>query len=118
MNDKIAWGECWHDTLLERITIDYDNIVVEIEVNEKITKLICYNFIGFDYLGQWDENVIKCITLSEDDEMIFVAKERIKYNNSLGGGVKIFETQWKCVCIELIDGVVIHIICEKVDYNN
>ncbi len=114
MNNNISWGECWHDTSLERIVIDYNDIVVEIDIEEKTTKLICCNFIGIEYLGQWDENIIKSITISEDNALIYNTKKKIKFFNNDGGGVKKYDTDWKCVSIELIDGVIISIVCEKV----
>ena len=114
MRENIMWGECWHDSSLDRITIDYDNIVVEMEVDDKVVRLICCNYIGIEYLGQWDENIIRKISLSNDSELILLAKNKIKSPNINGGGIKKYDFNWKCMNIELIDGVIIQIICENV----
>ena len=35
MKNLIPLGECWHDSTLERIIIEYDTISVEIETDKK-----------------------------------------------------------------------------------
>lgn len=111
-----AWGECWHDSSLGNITISYDEAIVTIERNNKIISLNCPNFLGIKYLGQWDENIIKSITISEDNQIINQAKDEIRRNNNLSvrGESRDLNSQWKCLCIELLDSVVIQIICKDV----
>ena len=116
MKNDISTGECWHDCSLEEISIEYDCIIITIEKNNSIIKLKCYNFIGIEYLGQWDENIIKQIIISYDNEMITRAKKNIKYKDIKGGGTKEYNSEWKCLIIELIDNINIYIVCKDVTY--
>ncbi len=121
MNKSISWGDCWHDATLERIIIEYNDIIIEIEREEIITKLRCSNFLGIKYLGQWDENVINRIYSTYDYDIIQEAKKNVAQHNdtkNLGGGVRNFDTEWICVNLELIDGVVIQIVCDNIEYQS
>ena len=113
----MVFGEVWHDYSIEKITIDYDNIVLDLELDDIFKSVVFENFIAMEYIGQWDENIIKSIVVVDDCEFIDKALDNIKNNNStrLKGAVKKdFNTQWKCVVVELIDGVKIRILCDNV----
>lgn len=76
---------------------------------------MCCDFIGIEYLGQWDENVIGNISVEENTSLTKTTLEKIKKNNNIGlkgGGTREYNTPWLDVCIELIDGLCIHIICK------
>ena len=112
INDRV-----WSDYLLENICIDYENIILEVSFNEENVRLICCNFIGIQYLGQWDENVIKKITVYVDDEFCQINREFVKKNNFVeiaGGGIREFDKEWLHIVVELLDAVCIHIVCTDV----
>ncbi|MBE6814057.1 MAG: hypothetical protein E7522_01265 [Ruminococcaceae bacterium] len=111
------FGEVWHDYSLEKITIDYDNIVLDLELDNILKSIVLENFIAIEYIGQWDENIIKSISLVDDCEFIEKTLNKIKNNNDSylkGAGKKDVNAQWKCVVIELIDGVRIRIVCDNI----
>ena len=66
----MVFGEVWHDYSLEKITIDYDNIVLDLELDNIFKSIVFENFIAIEYIGQWDENIIKSIFLVDDCEFI------------------------------------------------
>ena len=110
-------GDYWHDSSLENIVIGYNDITIKIEREDKTILLKCANFIGIEYLGQWDENIIKRIYVDDNCDIIEKAKKSIAVNNNieyLGGGVRKFHSKWICLKIELIDGVVIKIVCDDI----
>ncbi len=111
------FGEVWHDYSLEKITIDYDNIVLDLELDNILKSIVFENFIAIEYIGQWDENIIKSITVVDDCEFVKKALDNIKNNNDIhlkGAGKKDVNVQWKCVVIELIDGVKIRVVCDTI----
>ena len=112
----MVFGEVWHDCSLEKITIDYDNIVLELELDNVLKSIVFENFIAIEYIGQWDENIIKSISLVGDCEFIETTLNKINNNNTplKGAGKKDLNAQWKCVVIELIDGVKIRIVCDTI----
>ena len=113
----MIFGEAWHDYSLEKITIDYDNIVLDLELDNIFKSIVFENFIAIEYIGQWDENIIKSISLVDDCAFIEKTLNKIKNNNdtlSRGAGKKDINAQWKCVVIELIDGVKIRVVCDNI----
>ena len=118
MKNLIPLGECWHDSTLERIIIEYDTISVEIETDKKPWRLNCHNFIGIEYLGQRDENVIKRIDISEQNEIISKVASMVSEDNCKGEGINQIDMKWKWLGIELLDGVIISIVCESINLDN
>lgn len=80
----------WNDFLLDKILIDYSNIYVHmLTPKDSLLQIQCCNFIGINYIGQWDENIIKDIHISRDSCLIDNALKKIGKNNSInhkGGG--------------------------------
>lgn len=108
----------WNDFLLDKILIDYSNIYVHmLTPKDSLLQIQCCNFIGINYIGQWDENIIKDIHISRDSCLIDNALKKIGKNNSInhkGGGTREYNACWYDVSIELIDKICIHIICQTV----
>ena len=106
----------WSDCLLESITVDYDKALVKISYDDNIIDIICVNFISIQYLGQWDESVIKAIKVYEEDGFCQDCKEIVKKFNPItlsGGGVKKIDDIWYHIEIELLDGVKASLICTE-----
>ena len=115
---NFEFGECWHDSYLENITIEDTDITVKIATDDKTVLLKCKHFLGIEYIGQWDESVIKGIYIKEDCDIITKAKDEIAAHNNIeiiGEGVRKHDSKWICIEIELIDGIVIKIICEYME---
>lgn len=105
------------DYSLADIIIDYNNVVINIKDDDAF-EIICKNFIGLDYIGQWDENIISDIEIYDSDIFIDQSKEVIAQNNDTeykGGGVKVYNANWKCLHLKLIDGVIIKIACQEIE---
>lgn len=117
MTFNSKYGNIWHDSSLNKITIEYNEIVMEVETDICIKKLVFKNYIAFEYIGQWDENIIKSIYERRDDILIEKALDKVKACNKLkymGGGVRDINADWKCITIQLIDDTCIRIVCEDI----
>ena len=104
------------DYSLMNIIIDYNDVVVNIK-DDDIFEIKCKNFIGLNYIGQWDENIIADIEIYDSDICIDQSKEVIVHNNDIkyrGGGLKDFNANWKCLHLKLIDGIIIKIACQEI----
>ena len=106
----------WHDSSLERIVIEYNDITVELETDACLRKIVFKNYIAFDYIGQWDENIVEAIYEEKNNDLIKGALSKIDACNNTkwkGGGVRDRNADWVCVLIKLIDGVCIRIVCDS-----
>lgn len=107
----------WHDSSLDKITIEYNEIVMEVETDMCIKKIVFKNYIAFEYIGQWDENIIKSIHERRDDMLVGKALEKVRACNKIeykGGGVRDINSDWRCITIQLIDNTCIKIVCDDV----
>ncbi len=112
--NQSSWFEC----SLHNIEIDFDKIVVVISFNEKISKEICCNdFIGFSYIGHWDESIIESIKADTKGNLIDESLQVVKNLNGEdpipGGGDKRITDNWYQLNIKLIDGVIIRLACKS-----
>lgn len=106
------------DSSLERIVIEYNDITVELETDASLRKIVFKNYIAFDYIGQWDENIVEDIYEEKNNDLIKGALRKIDACNNTkwkGGGVRDRNADWVCVVIKLIDGICIRIVCESAD---
>ena len=107
----------WHDSSIEKIVIEYNEITVELDTYIGVKKIRFINYISFDYIGQWDENIIECIYEEGDNDVIKNALNKVNKNNNTkykGGGTRDINSNWKCIIIKLIDDVCIRIVCNDV----
>lgn len=112
-------GDIWHDSSLDQILIEYNDIIMDLETDVGIKKFVFKNYIAFDYIGQWDENIVKAIYVENDNDFIKCALEKVNscnVINSKGGGTRDINSDWKCIVIQLIDNVCIRIVCSDVVY--
>lgn len=119
MLDEIYNGDVWHDSSIEKIVIAYNDIVVELETDTNIKKIILENYIAIEYVGQWDENIVESIYEEQNSDLIQRALSKVNlYNNTTfkGGGTRVISSDWKCIVIKLIDGVCIRVVCNNVIY--
>lgn len=114
-------GCSWADWSLNRFEIDYEKILIEVSEDElNVTVIIrCKDYIGFNFVGHWDESVIQEITVERKgiliDESLQIVKKLYGENPQLGGGVKKIDNEWYQVNIKLIDGNTIKIACKSVE---
>lgn len=107
----------WHDSSIEEIIVKYNDIIVELETDVGMQRIIFNNYIALDYIGQWDENIVDAIYEEKNSDIIGYALEKISTCNNTkckGGGKRDINSAWTCVVIELIDGVCIRIVCDNV----
>lgn len=109
----------WHDSSIEKIVIEYNDIILELETDVGTKKIIFNNYIAIDYIGQWDENIVDAIYEEYDNDIIKSALQKVNACNDTkhkGGGTRDINSNWKCIVIMLIDKVCIRIVCNNVIY--
>ena len=106
----------WHDSSIEKIVIEYNDIIVKLETDAGMRRIVFKNYIAFDYIGQWDENIVEAIYEEKNNDIVERALDKINACNNTkirGGGRRDINAQWVCVVIKLIDGVCIRIVCDS-----
>jgi hypothetical protein len=105
------------DWSLDKIIID-DVITIYLS-EERGHKVIisCYNFIGFSFVGHWDESIIEYIKVEPEGDLINNSLLKIKslYGDSPlpAGENKRIDGIWYQLSIKLIDGNIIKVACEN-----
>ncbi|WLD94480.1 hypothetical protein [Alkalihalobacillus sp. AL-G] len=118
---KLINGNSWADCSLVKLAIEYDKIevIVTSDENNNEVKIICKDYIGFSYVGHWDESVIKDINVETKGSLIEASIQTIKQHYGEkplpGGGTKNIIDKWYQLNIELIDGNKIKIACKEIE---
>jgi hypothetical protein len=61
----------WPDAELETVSVDYDGVRLELlESNGRKRTFSCMGYIGYEFVGFWDEVVIETATYRSDDEFL------------------------------------------------
>lgn len=118
MELDIIRNNIWCDSSIDKVIIEYNDILVELDTDAGIKTLIFKNYIAIDYIGQWDENIVDCIYVENDNDIIEQSLTKVNMYNDItrmGGGTRDINTNWKCIVIRLIDGVCIRIVCNEID---
>ena len=105
------------DWRLKRITIA-DAITILLSESRGYTATItCYNFIGFSFVGNWDECVIDFIEIEKGGDFVENSLCEVKRLNGESplpaGESKKIDNAWYQLNIKLIDGNVIKIACDS-----
>lgn len=122
----------WADWSFDSCQIDYKDILIELtfntemyynsdgSINDKFeisSTISCNNFIGFFYVGKWDENIIESIKIEAEGDLLSESLKKVRelYGPSppLGGGIKDINKPWYQLNIKLIDGIIIKVVCES-----
>lgn len=116
--DKIN-RDCWHDWSLNKFEINYDRVIISLLDDIEATLTIsCSDYIGFSFVGHWDESVIEEIKVETYgnliDESLHVVKMLYSKNPLPGGGIKKIDDIWYQVNIKLIDGNIIKVACKNI----
>lgn len=102
-------GVNWHDSYLDKISIEFDKCLIELtDYNDKYRIIMCHKFGSINYIGQYDENVIKNMRIVTDSKFIEETRRVIKENNS-----NYIDRDLRQLEIELIDGVKIRIVANN-----
>ena len=108
-----------NDWIFGEVHMDYEKITITISNKPARLKIECKNFIGFQWLGQWDENVIENISIMDAGSVIDECKKRVLqlYSRAptLGNGSKRLQDNWCQLNIKLIDGVLLIIVYREID---
>jgi hypothetical protein len=113
-------GSGWADWSFSKLEIDYDKVEVSVlSDSENRVKICCRNYIGFSFMGHWDESIIGDIRVETYgnviDESLQVVKKLYGESPLLGGGVKRIDDVWYQVNIKLIDGNTVKIACRNIE---
>lgn len=108
-------SDAWHDFSMDKITIDYDNIIVNLsDEGEVIIK--CCEYIFFSSVSHWDENILKAISIDENAPIIKKTLGTIKQRygeDYMGGGTKKISDQYCCIRFEFLDDNIFEVICKS-----
>lgn len=123
------------DWSFEDFSIDYERVSIRISYNagsnnsdhesnkhneDQYALIHCNNFIGFSFVGHWDENIIECMKIESAGDLIDNSLQEIRRLYGAlplpGGGVKNLESVWYQLNIKLIDGNMIKIVCESFEF--
>lgn len=71
----------WFDSELMMVTILFDRIEFKIKsgVNERIQTIQCYDYIGYENIGHWDEAIIERVSVIKKSNFIELNMEKILY---------------------------------------
>lgn len=109
----------WHDWLLDKFEINYDRVMITLlnDIESTLT-ISCSDYIGFSFVGHWDESVIEEIKVQTYgnliDESLHVVKMLYSKKPLSGGGIKKIDDIWYQVNIKLIDGNIIKVACKNI----
>jgi hypothetical protein len=127
----------WADWSLDDFKANYEKIIVKVSYNagnyysseetinetnaNTLITIHCNNYIGFSFIGHWDENIIEHIRIEPDGDLVVNSSHEIKRNYgeppipSLGGGIKKIDGPWYQLNIKLIDGNSLKVACGSFD---
>jgi len=110
----------WADWTLDNIQIDYEKIVISMSnYSSNVSKFYLKDYIGFCYVGHWDESVIEDINIHTKGDLVEASLGAVKklYGEKPlpGGGVKLLEDDWLQFNINLIDGNVLKFSCKNIE---
>lgn len=121
---EILNGGGWADWSLTKLEIDYEKVevVVSSDNGKNNVKIRCKDYIGFSFIGHWDESIIEDIKVetfgSLIDESLQVVRSLYGESPLPGGGVKKIDDIWYQVNIKLIDGNIIKVVCNSIEVLN
>ena len=109
------YPESWHDFGIDKIIIDYEDVLVFLDIEAKVI-IKCSEYIYFSSFAHWDENVLKAISIDENAPIINNTLNTIteRYGkNILGGGTKKLSDKYYCIRFEFIDDNIFEIVCKS-----
>ncbi len=114
--------QSWRDWVLEKVLFDDNTEDINIVLSNEIEKNVlfrCKGYIGFSYLGHWDEGVIESILITNNGEILEQSKKIIANNRSDGFASSNdelrFNGEWLQMDIKLIDGAIVKIAFREIE---
>lgn len=110
----------WQDISCDELIITPDNIKIELS-NDEVEKsytLICINYIGFESIGHWDENILSDISVINNTPLIKNCLDCIRGNYSftnIPGNPRKFDDEWYEVRLSFIDNSYLSIVCNNIE---
>ena len=109
----------WADSDIDKLEIDFDTVRIDISLDTGFGDTVsihCKDYIGFSFVGHWDESVVESIRIDESgtliDESLHAVKQLYGENPLAGGGVKNIDDCWYQLNIKLIDGNIFRVACK------
>ena len=107
----------WSDCSIYKLEIDYETIIISISLStDNILKLHCKDYIGYSFIGHWDESIIEKVIIDDSGTLINESLQEVKkrYGETplLGGGTKKIDDNWYQLNIKLIDGNTLKVVCK------
>jgi len=105
------------DWAIKNISVSDAITIVLSEYRGHRATISCYNFIGFSFVGYWDEIIIDFIKIEQGGDLVENSLFEIKklYGSSPlpAGESKKMENKWYQLNIKLIDGNVVKVACDR-----
>lgn len=105
----------WPDSLLEKVTVDYETVRVQVRESTGTTKVVLASgYVGYALVGFWDEGVIEKVEILDDHPSIARCVEsitkRLGANWSDTGSPDRNTRRWRAMLVYLSDGAVLEIV--------
>ena len=106
----------WADWSFDNLNVNYEDLTVTLSygpcnyfnpdgsINNNCSDaymiIHCNNYIGFSFIGHWDENIIESIRIESEGDLITNSLKEINQFNGdppiplLGGGTKKIDSTW------------------------
>ena len=107
------------DYCIESIIIRDNDIFIYISREDVKAVIICNRYIGIEYLGNWEDVIIKYAVIRSNGELVHKSLDTIKekYNTKYLTNPKYnldwIKTEWRLLEIVFTDGMKIEIACKE-----
>ena len=103
----------------EKIVIELEKYTVSVEKPEVFASILCDNFIGFSFIGHWDESAVEHLRIEAKGEVINASLRTVKrlYGELPSpvplpfGEMKTVDSAWYQLNIVLTDGSRLNVAC-------
>ncbi len=120
LSDFRVHDMCWADADIDRIEIDYSDVVVWVEDSTgRMREVHFKGYIGYSVVGFWDEMIVEEVVVHETHEFL----DACVSNLQRAGGVLLTDSgdenrnkrSWRLAEIRLIDEMSILIVASAVE---
>jgi hypothetical protein len=117
-DDAVLAEVSWPDAELQRLTIDYDAVMLTVRESTGTERFIrCEGYIGYDMCGFWDEVVVERVELTDRHDAI----DRCKNELSRRWGANLTDTgndqrnsrTWQALILHLSDGAALELVAAR-----
>ena len=117
-SNAIMAGIFWPDAQVERIAIDYDDLVIELNepIHDSTVVVRCAGYIGYCLLGFWDDTIVESAKLLDGSDFQLSCLQSLeRYGPELhdSGNEARNRRSYQTLSIRFIDGAVLNIVAAE-----